>query len=190
MKKKIITIATILILSACNNTSKDSVEKADSVNKAIQDSALNNNKPAVDVAGSAFLVRVADAGITESKITSFTSKKAVYQPVIDFADMLNKEHSGLNEKVKSLANKKKVVLPQSISDENQMEITLLEKSEGKELDKTFLNMIISKHITNIEMYEVAIEEVADYDIKTFAEKILPVLKSHLEVAKSLQKKYQ
>lgn len=178
------------MFSACNNASKDSVEKADSTNQAIQDSALNNSKPVVDQAGSSFLVRVADAGIAEVKLTSITMEKATYQPVKDYATMLNKEHTTLNLQVKKLAAKKEIVLPQTISDEKQKDIDLLGNSEGKDLDKTFLNMMISKHQTSIEMFEKAVQEVADYDIKLFAEKTLPILKSHLEVAKSLQKKYQ
>lgn len=190
MSKALLTLASFFILSACNNSSKDSVEKADSVNQAIQDSAINNNKSVVEEAGSSFLVRVADAGMAEVKITSITTQKAVYQPVKDFAKMLNKDHSALNDQVKALAAQKKIVLPKTVSEEKQTDIDMIDKSEGKDLDKTFINMMISKHQNSIEMFEKAVQEVADYDIKTFAEKTLPILKSHLEVAKSLQKKYQ
>ncbi len=190
MKKKILSFASILILCACNNSSKDSVEKADSTNQAIQDSAINNNKSVVEEAGSSFLVRVADAGMVEKKLISFAMGKAVYQPVKDFAAMLNKDQASLDNQVKTLANQKKIVLPQSISEAKQKEIDMLEKSQGKELDKTFINMMISKHQNSIVMFEKALQEVVNYDIKTFAEKTLPILKSHLEMAKSLQKKYQ
>jgi putative membrane protein len=190
MKKTFLIFSIAFILYACDNSSTDSVEKADSANKAIQDSALNNNKMVVDEAASSFLVRVADAGMTEVRITSITMKKAAHQPVKDFATMLNKEHSDLNDQVKDLADQKNVVLPQNISEEKQKEIDMLDNSEGKEHDKTFINMMISKHQSSIEMFEKAVQEVADYDIKTFAEKTLPTLKSHLEAAKSLQKKYQ
>lgn len=190
MKIKILVFFSLLILSACNNSSKDSVEKADSTNKAILDSAINNNKIIVEEAGSSFLVRVADATMAEVKITSIAMKKTTYEPVKDFASMLHNDHNSLNNQVTVLAGRKKIVIPQSLSEEKQKDIDMIDNAEGKELDKIFLNMMISKHQNSIEMFEKAVQEVTDYDIKTFAEKTLPILKSHLEVAKSLQKKYQ
>ncbi|MEO5947475.1 MAG: DUF4142 domain-containing protein [Chitinophagaceae bacterium] len=189
-KKHLLFAAALLVLLSCNNSSKDSVEKADSTNQAIKDSAISNNKPVLEDAGSSFLVRVADAGMAEERITSIAKQKAVYLPVKEFATKLNKDHSSFISQVKILANQKKVVLPQSISEETQQGIDILRKSEGKELDKTFINMMISRHQSSIEMFEKAVQEIADFDIKTFAEKTLPILKSDLEVVKSFQKKYQ
>jgi hypothetical protein len=52
-----ILFALTVIVSSCNNGGKDSVEKADSANKANLDTATTHNMVALDEENSAFLVK-------------------------------------------------------------------------------------------------------------------------------------
>lgn len=187
--KKIVPFFYFLtfFIVACNNTSKDSVAIADSTNKAIQDSAINENKIIIDEESSAFLVRLANTGMTEAKLTTMALSRAENKSVKELAANLSQDHHGLNSTVKELAAQKKIVLPENISEENQKEINELDKKSGKDFDKMFINLIISKHQNSIDLFEKAIAKTKDYDIKTFAEKTLLLLKAHLESAKLLQK---
>src|SRR5689334_6988639 len=110
---------TALFAWACNsNESKDSVEKADSTNKANMDSSSSSssNKPTVtaDAATSEFLVKAADAGMAEVQMGQSAQSKAVNARVKDFAAMMVHDHSAANDKVKSFAAQRNVVLPDSV----------------------------------------------------------------------------
>jgi len=141
MKKKTIAPLCIaaFILLACNNESKDSVEKADSTNSAIQDTAANNNMASIDEESSSFLVRVANSGMAETQMASTAQANATYQPVKDFAAMLYTDHTALNEQVKALAQQKGVVLPTAASEDKQKVVNDLKTKTGKDVDISFLS---------------------------------------------------
>jgi putative membrane protein len=188
MKKNLLFMAaTTILLTACNNSGKDSVEKADSINEAKHDTSINANATPVDETGSTFLVRVANSGLTEVELTSMAQQKAVSQSVKDLAAMLHKDHMALNEQVKTLAGQKNITLPTVVSDDKKKDIEDLRAKTGNEFDRTFINMIIKAHESSIESFEKAMNDAKDADVKSFADKTLPTLRAHLQAAKDVEK---
>ena len=182
-------LVTGFIFLACNNAGKDSVEKADSANTANADTALNRNEVVIDENSSSFLVRVANGGMAEVEMTMQAEQKAVYEDVRSFAAMLHRDHSGVNETVRSLAVQKKITLPATISAEKQKEIDHLKKNTGKNLDREFIKTMIKNHEAGITMFQQAMQDAKDAEVRSFADKTRPTLRAHLDSAKALQKKY-
>src|SRR5258705_5828787 len=141
MKKELFFTIALSVMIACNNEGKDkdSVEKADSANKAQTDTAMNQNKVVVDEASSSFLVKAADGSMAEVRLGEMGEKKAVSQRVKDFSAMMVHDHSAANDKVKGLAAQKNVVLPVSISDEMQKKVDGLSKKTGKDFDRDYMD---------------------------------------------------
>jgi putative membrane protein len=189
MKKMIVLSLPIMLIISCNNASTDSVEKADSANAANVDTAMNRNTLVIDEESSSFLVRVANSGIAEVEMTSLAQQKATYQSVKDFAGMLHKDHSAVNEQVRNLAGQKNIVLPATVSDEKQKEIDNLKNKTGKDFDRVFIKTMVDNHQAGIDMFQKAMENAKDADIKSFADKTLPALRMHLDSAKAIQKRY-
>jgi putative membrane protein len=188
MKKNFLVIAAAtLFLTACNDSGKDSVEKADSINEAKHDTSINTNATPVDETSSEFLVRVANAGLTEVELTSMAQQKAVNQSVKDLAATLHKDHMALNDQVKTLAGQKNITLPTVVSDEKKKDIEDLRAKTGTDFDKSFISTIIKAHESSIESFEKAINDTKDADVKSFADKTLPTLRSHLQAAKDVEK---
>ena len=190
MKKMILALSlpTVFFI-ACNNENKDSVEKADSANAANVDTGLNRNNVVIDEESSSFLTRVANSGMAEVEITSMAGQKAAVPSVKSFANMLHSDHMALNDQVKSLAGQKNVVLPATITDEKQKDIDNLQKKTGKDFDRAFVKTMIDNHQASIDMFQKAMENAKDADVKSFADKTLPTLRMHLDSAKAIQKKY-
>jgi putative membrane protein len=187
MKKEFFfTTVALFILTACNNESKDSVEKADSTNKAHIDTAINENKTVVDEESSTFLVKAANGGMTEVQLGEMGQKKATSQRVKDFSAMMVRDHSEANNKVKSLASQKNVVLPTAVSDENQKKIDGLSKKSGNNFDRDFMEAMVNDHQSTIDLFESAMKNTKDPDVNSFADKTLPTLKMHLDSAKSVR----
>jgi putative membrane protein len=188
--KRVLMISTIALLAACNNSGNDTVDTADSINAANQDTALNGNASVVvDEASSTFLTRVANAGMAEVQLAELAQQKAVNQPVKGFATMLHNDHSGVNAQVKSLASQKNIVLPDSVSSDKRDVYTRLQGKSGKNFDDEYLQEMVKSHENSVSMFENALNDAKDADIRAFADKTLPALRMHLDSARALSKKY-
>lgn len=188
--KKILFIAGLCTMIACNNaeksSTKDSVEKADSTNTANADSGMNQNTMVVDEASSSFLVKAADGSMTEVQLGEMGQQKATSQRVKDFSAMMVRDHSEANDKVKALASQKNVTLPTSVSDEHQKKMDLISKKSGKDFDKAFMDAMVKDHEKAIDLFETGMKYAKDPDVSSLADKTLPTLKMHLDSAKSVR----
>lgn len=189
MKNIIFLFSAALFFTACNNSDTDSVEKADSTNQANRDTALERNTAALDEKSSSFLVDITNSGMAEVEISSMAQDHATYTPVKNYAAMLHKDHSSVNDQVKMLATQKNVTLPLTISDDKQKDITDMRKNAGVRFDKEFIKMMIKNHESSIDKFEGISSTTGDADIKSFADRTLPTLRAHLDSAKALQNKY-
>jgi putative membrane protein len=184
-KRKSLVLALPFVLFACNNESTDTVEKADSINEARQDTMSQAMVP--DEESSSFLVKAADAGMAEVELGKMAGQKATNQKVKDFASMMVNDHIAANAEVTELANKRNIKLPDSVSAEKKQKATTLEKKTGKGFDKSFMETMEDDHEAAINLFEKASGEVKDSEVKTFVDNTLPKLRMHLDSAKAVQK---
>ncbi|TMI94276.1 MAG: DUF4142 domain-containing protein [Bacteroidetes bacterium] len=194
MKKISFVLMALPFVFACNNGSKDSVEKADSANEAKIDTTLANDTTTsaktmigVDATTSDFMVKVADVGMTEVKLGGIAQDKASSKRVKDFGEMMTKDHSKAGEELKSLAGRKKVTLPETIGEDHQKKIDDLSKKSGKDFDKAYIDAMVSGHQSAVNDFEKASNNTKDPDVKAWVDKTLPTLKMHLDSAKAIQK---
>lgn len=188
MKKITVVLSaiTIIMWSCSNEKGKDSVEKADSANKAKVESP-GNEPLATDEASSSFMVDAANGGMLEVQLGEMAQQKALDQRVKDFAAMMVHDHSGVNDQVKALAARRNVTLPSMVGEEKQKDIADLTKKSGREFDKSFMKKIVNDHESTINMFEKAETKVNDTEVKTFITNTLPKLRNHLDSAKVIQK---
>src|ERR1044071_2873332 len=111
MKRTFVLFALPLFVLACNNEASDSVDKADSANKAKLDSPSSRPGITTDEASTNFLVKAADGGMAEIALGEIAKQKATNSSVKQFASMMVNDHSGANGQVKSLAAQRNVTLP-------------------------------------------------------------------------------
>lgn len=195
--KKIWFVAVVFFASAlfvaCNEGgSDDAVSSANESNEVKQDSA-ENTAPAdapsgmVSEADSKFAVAVASSGMTEVQLGELAKQKAASQQVKDFGAMMVKDHTKANDELKALAIEKKITLPPAPGEEHMDHIRKLSEKSGKEFDKDYIDLMVKDHQKNVDMFEECSKDGKDPDLKAFASKTLPVLKTHLEAVKNIQK---
>ena len=193
-KKRIAFLLGFAVLMSCNtgeNKEKDdSIEQADSANEQLHDTATTPTTQVVDEKSTDFLVRAANSAMTELEMTRLATQQASMQHVKDFATALGNDHKSLNEEIKSLAGKKNITLPATVSEEAQKDIDkMAEKGDKKNYDKAFVKETIDRQKECIRLYEEAAKEAADVDIKTFANNSLAKLRIRLDSARALEKKH-
>lgn len=118
------------------------------------------------------------------KAGELAKEKSKNAKVKSFAEMLVTDHSKANSKLKAMAKAKGVEAPAGPGLVQQGKLKLLGlKDDG--FDKAFADQSVSDHKSTIDMFEKAIKELKDADLKAFAEKTLPTLKHHLSEAEKL-----
>jgi len=183
--------AICLVLLACNNNNdtESTTNTSTSTNTVTDANVSTTNTVVTDEKSSEFLKKVTNAGMAEIQLAKLAQQKATIDAVKNFAAMLERDHTAVNQQVKTLADQRNVALPAAISDDKQKMYTDMEKMTGKAFDKDYISMMIKAHGDGISLFEDTRSNASDIDVKNFADKTLPALKMHLDSAKAIQKRY-
>lgn len=184
--KRVSYLATALMaawmLQSCGggNTEakhEDSVDSAQAVNKEVAP---------VDKESSDFAVKAANGGMMEVELGKIAQEKGVSQRVKDFGAMMVRDHGKANDELKAIAGNKNIALPDSVGSDHHDHIVDMSKKTGKDFDKAYIDMMVSDHKDDIDMFEKASTNLTDPELKAFATNTLPTLKAHQDSAKAIQ----
>lgn len=194
MKKlSFIAVACMAVFGfvACNDASDDPIKSANESNEVKQDSAENReatqpSATTVSEEESKFAVEAASGGMMEVQLGELAQQKASSQRVKDFGAMMVRDHSKINDELKSLAAMKNITLPPAPGEDHMDHIKKLSEKSGKEFNKDYINLMIDDHQKDIDKFEKISKEAKDPDLKPFADKTLPILNKHLVEAKKIK----
>ena len=187
--------AAICLLQACSGSdNKDSVDKANDANDKKDTTAMTSDAKIdtmtvipVNEDVAKFAVKAANGGMAEVKLGALAESKATDKDVKDFGAMMVKDHSKVNDELKGLAASKNITIPAAVSDDVQKDIDDLSKKTGKDFDKSYIDMMVSDHKDDIDLFEGEAKNSKDSAFKNFAVKTLPTLYKHLGAAKAIEK---
>jgi putative membrane protein len=189
MKK--LTLGSLLGLAlflgyGCNTEKKtDTVETAEETNEAAADTMGGAMEDQMEE-GSKFVVQAASGGMMEVELGSLAEKNASDAEVKAFGKRMVADHGKANEELKSLAAAKNITLPTAPGEDHQKHIADLSALTGAKFDKQYVDMMVKDHQEDINLFEEATKDTElDPDIKAFAQKTLPTLKEHHDLAKKL-----
>lgn len=192
MKKVSFAAAVCLAIfsfQSCGDTgSGDAVESANESNEVKQDSAEKTSGEAtapVSEEDSKFAVMAASGGMMEVQLGELAQQKAASQRVKDFGAMMVRDHTKANDELKNLAGMKNITVPPAPGEDHMDQITNLSKKSGREFDREYMKMMVDDHQEDIDEFEKCSNNSKDADLKAFAAKTLPVLRTHLDSAKAI-----
>lgn len=137
-----------------------------------------------------FLQNAAQAGVYETEGSQLALKVSKNSDIQKFAKEMVREHSQANAELKNLAAKKKIELPETPSYMQRGSLLLLESHSGRGFDEEYAqNIGVDAHEAAVELFTKAANEADDIDIKKFAAHMLPTLKHHLDMARTLNDKF-
>lgn len=132
-----------------------------------------------------FINKAAQGNMMEVAAGKLASQRALSPTVKEFGERMVSDHSAANDALKQLADVKQMPLPDSVSPEEQTALGKLEGLNGTEFDKTFSQMMVKDHTTDIAEFEKAAKHGSDADVKAYAQQTLPTLRHHLMLASQL-----
>jgi len=128
-----------------------------------------------------FFEKAAKSGMKEVSVAEAVLPNLTSPGIREFAQMMSADHAKANEELKALAMKKGVTLPAPDSKPMQKWA-----KNNKDTDDEYIAEMVDDHKEAVDLFEKAAKS-DDADIAAFAQKTLPTLRHHLEMAK-MQKK--
>jgi putative membrane protein len=188
--------AVMLTLGVASCSSKpDSVAQAQDANNAKMgitnaDTTVTTAKtvggeqrPAFD---SEFMTKAASGGLLEVQLGQQVAQKATTPDAKQFAQQMVTDHTKANAELKALAAQKNMTLPTTLGEDQQKVYDEVLAEKGADLDKKYVSAMLTDHQEDIKQYQEAVTKSSDADIKTYAQKQLPVLQMHLGMLQKMQ----
>lgn len=134
---------------------------------------------------ASFYKHVAEGGIAEVDAGNLATQKATDPKVKDFAAMMVKDHTAANDKLKALADSKGIKLPTSASVSQMATQAKLKVLSGETFDESYIKGQVKAHQQTVALLKKEIAAGQDSDAKSFAQSILPTVRSHLKAANAI-----
>ncbi|MDR6917235.1 putative membrane protein [Pseudomonas sp. 3296] len=138
-----------------------------------------------------FVDKAAAGGIAEIETSRLALEKSTSADVKAFANMMITDHSKANDELAALAKKHDIEVPDSTTLVKQAKEKILDMRD-ESFDAAYANNQVKAHEDTIELFKKEANTVTDdkvkgaTELKGFAQKMLPALEKHLEMAKKLQ----
>lgn len=138
-----------------------------------------------------FVDNAAAGGIAEIETSRLALEKSSSADIKAFANMMITAHSKANDELAALAKKNDIEVPDSTTLVKQAKEKILDLRD-ESFDAAYANNQVKAHEDTIELFKKEANTVTDdkvkgaTDLKGFAQKMLPALEKHLDMAKKLQ----
>ena len=187
-------------LNACADSNSTNRNNAPSnANSAVMNSNNSNyannssssaptNSAATSTGDNAFMMKAAQGGMAEVELGQLAAQKAQNADVKKFAQKMVEDHSNANTELKTLATKKGMTLPPDVGAKHKATMDKLKALSGAEFDKAYVAAMVEDHKEDVADFEKQATSATDADVKAFAAKTLPTLKTHLEMIQGIQGK--
>ena len=175
-------VVLIALGAACAKEASETANSAPIVKVEPAAKPPSDKGDSVVTGGSlAFINAAAAGGMAEVELGKMAVQKAQNADVKAFAQKMVEDHSKAGDELKQLAAQKNVVLPPDFLPESKQLMEKLSKSNGAEFDKEYVKAMVENHKKDVTAFENASKTAGDADVKEFAAKTLPTLKTHLEL---------
>ena len=138
-----------------------------------------------NAADSKFMTHAAADGMAEIHMGQMALEKSADASVKRLAQRIVDDHTDANGKLRALAQTKQVTLPPAPTDEAKHSADAMAGLDAKKFDDQWAEAMVKDHQKAVALFASEIKRTQDPEVRAFAEKALPTLKTHLELAQQL-----
>jgi putative membrane protein len=139
-------------------------------------------------ADQVFVTSAATGGMAEVEMGNLAGGKASSPDVKAFAKQMVSDHTKANEELESIASRKSLKIPRTVDIEQKTELDTLTTKAGPDFDKAYVRAQVAGHEKMQRLLSDEAKTGKDPDLKAFAEKTLPTVQQHYQMAKALEAK--
>jgi putative membrane protein len=176
LKLCLIVLAATLSLTACGR------------NRTVEAAREDRPQPDATPAEQDFMMKAAQMHLAEIDMARIVMQKSQNPDVKDFANMIQSDHTNALEDLTDLMRDKGMSQPNMLGPEAKMDIEKMTALSGAEMDREFVNTMVSDHQKAIEMFRDHANIAQSPDVRKYAEDLIPKLEMHLDKAQKLQSK--
>ena len=131
-----------------------------------------------------FLQKAAEDGLAEVELGQLAQQKALRDEVRQFGQRMAEDHAKANEQLKSVASAHHVSVPSALDRRHEREMNKLSQLVGGDFDRAYMSRMVSDHRKDVREFRKRANARSQTDVTRFAASTLPVLESHLQMARA------
>jgi putative membrane protein len=140
-------------------------------------------------ADQAFVRKAMAGSVAEIQLAQLAQQKATAAGVKSLAQRIQQDHQKASQDLQALAQQQNVGTsgadPDTMEDGHEA-MQKLQTLSGAEFDRAYVDLMVEEHDDDIEAFEEAARDTTGA-VQQFAQKTLPVLKEHRQLAEAQQK---
>ena len=122
--------------------------------------------------------------MTEIKTSQLALKRSQNPQILSYAREMIQAHTDSTNKLKPIAARLGLKMPQSLGAENQSLVNSLNGLSGTQFDRAYMDGQTKAHAKAQANFQTELKQGQNSQLKAFASEILPVVSMHLEMAKN------
>jgi putative membrane protein len=139
---------------------------------------------ALSAADKTFATEAAHGGLAEVQIGQLAGQKASSPQVKQFAQRMVQDHTQANQELMQLGKSENLTLPTQIDATHKSETDRLTALSGNAFDTAYMQQMIRDHQKTVADFQKQAQSGTDAALKAFAQKQLPILQQHLQMAQA------
>jgi len=144
--------------------------------------AVPGNAAQISHRAKAFLQDAAQANQTEIAMANVAEATSQNNPVKEMARMLRSDHQQNYAQLQMIAQSHLVALDPGLNSMNRRAVERLQKASVADFDKDYAKIMLKDHVKCIKMFDKAVGDIEELDIREYAHSTLPALRKHLRHA--------
>jgi putative membrane protein len=147
--------------------------------------ATANAMAQLSPADRTFATKAAGGGQAEVALGRLAADKAGSQPVRQFGQQMVTDHSQANQDLQAIAKQQNLTLPSKPDSTGVATEQRLQASSGPAFDAAYTRDMVQDHQKDVADFQKEASSGQDPALKAFAQKYLPVLQHHLQMAQQI-----
>jgi putative membrane protein len=136
---------------------------------------------------SSFVTEAAGGNLAEIKLGQLAAQKGTDPKVKDFGNRMISDHQKANDELKPIADANGVKWPDQPPRDAQATYDKLSRLSGNQFDHQFVAVMVKDHGKVAQLYQQESSQASDAKLKRYISSTLPVVRSHLQHAESIEK---
>jgi putative membrane protein len=132
-----------------------------------------------------FVKTAAEDGMAEVDLAKLALKKSSNNDVKQFAQKMEQDHEQANQELAGIAKSKGLTLPHKPDAQHEALLKSLSAKSGAAFDREYADHMAKAHTKAIALFKAA-SQSSDADLAAFAQKTLPTLQEHKQLADNLK----
>lgn len=129
-----------------------------------------------------FVMETARSNMAEIQLGQLAEQRATSADVKNYARRMVDDHTKANSELREIANDKNITIPTDLDSKQKSEYERMSKLSGANFDRAYMERVEKHHRKDVAYFEKQANEGTDNDVKQWAQRTLPTLRKHLEMA--------